>query len=163
MNEVVIRRATMADAELLAELNKDVQQIHADAYPKLFKQPNNFTEIVADFKTRILSDADGFVLIIEAVGQAVGYIYAKVIMRPENAYIYAQKYMLVDQISIKPAYQNNGYGQKLMQAVLDEAVAQGLHRVLLDMYAFNSNAQQFYAKMGFERMKIQMALDFNPI
>ncbi len=161
MNDAVIRRATLADAELLAELNKDVQQIHADAYPKLFKQPNNTAEIVADFKTRILADADGFVLIIEVQQEAVGYIYAKAVTRPENAYVYAQKLMLVDQISIKPICQNKGYGQKLMQAVRDEAIALGLHRVLLDVYGFNSNAQQFYAKMGFERVSVRLALDFN--
>ena len=160
MPDVNIRRVTRVDAALLAGLNKDVQQIHADAYPSLFKQPDNFAEIVADFHTRILADEDGFVLIIEADQQAVGYIYARVVTRPENAYIYVQKLMHVDVISIKPAYQNKGYGQKLMQAVRDEAVAQGIYRVVLDTYAFNENAQQFYAKMGFERFKIQMALDF---
>ena len=159
--DATLRRATVADAELLAELNKDVQQIHADAYPYLFKQPDNFTEVMADFQSRILADADGFVLILEAERQAVGYIYAKVVNRPENAYTYAQKLMVVDQISVKPAYQNKGYGQKLMQAVRAEAVAQGIHRVLLDTYEFNANAQQFYVKMGFERTKIRMTLDFN--
>lgn len=163
MNEAVIRQATLADVELLATLNRDVQQIHAGAYPKLFKQPTNFAEIAADFKNRVLTDVDGFVLIIEADGQAVGYIYAKVVSRPENAYVYAQKYMLVDNISISPQYQDKGYGKMLMQAVCDVATAQGIGRVLLDTYEFNSNAQQFYAKMGFERMKIQMALDFNSI
>ncbi|MEP6987972.1 MAG: GNAT family N-acetyltransferase, partial [Chloroflexota bacterium] len=126
-----------------------------------FKQPNNFAEIAADFQSRILADEDGFVFILEAEQQAVGYIYAKVVNRPENPYTYAQKWMVVDQISVKPAYQNKGYGQKLMQAVRAEAVAQGIHRVLLDTYEFNANAQQFYVKMGFERMKIRMTLDFN--
>ncbi|MBI1278502.1 MAG: GNAT family N-acetyltransferase [Anaerolineaceae bacterium] len=163
MNDVVIRRATLEDAEILATLNRDVQQIHADAYPNFFKQPTNFADIAADFKNRVLTDVDGFVLIIEADGQAAGYIYAKVVSRPENAYVYAQKYMLVDNISISPQYQNKGYGKMLMQAVWDTAVTRGIHRILLDTYEFNSNAQQFYAKMGFERMKIQMALDFNPI
>ena len=161
MPDVNIRRATLADAHLLARMNRDVQQIHADAYPYLFKQPDNFAEIVADFETRILSDVGGFVFIIEAEQQAVGYIYARVVTRPENAYIYEQKLMLVDVISVKPAYQNKGYGQKLMNAVRDEAIARGIRRVLLDTYEFNSNAQQFYAKMGFERMKIQLTLDLN--
>jgi GNAT superfamily N-acetyltransferase len=161
MPEANIRCATLADAHLLAGLNKDIQQIHADAYPYLFKQPDNFAEIKADFETRILSDVDGFVLIIEAEQQAVGYIYARVVTRPENAYIHEQKLMLVDVISVKPAYQNKGYGQKLMNAVRDEALARGIRRVVLDTYEFNSNAQQFYARMGFERIKIQMTLVLN--
>ena len=159
--DATIRRATLADAELLAVLNKDVQQIHADAYPNVFRQPDNFDEVVADFRTRILADVDGYVFIVEVEQQAVGCVYAKVVTRPENAYTYAQKLMLVDQISVKPDFQNKGYGHKLMQAVRDEALARGIYRVQLDTYEFNSNAQQFYAKMGFERRKIQMVLDFN--
>ena len=156
-----IRRATLADAHLLAELNKAIQKIHADAYPYLFKQPDNFAEFVADFETRVLRDVDGFVLIIEAEQQAVGYIYARSVTRPENAYIHEQKLMQVDSISIQPAYQNKGYGKMLMNAVRDEAIAQGIRRVSLDTYEFNANAQQFYAKMGFGRMKIQLTLDLN--
>jgi ribosomal protein S18 acetylase RimI-like enzyme len=83
------------------------------------------------------------------------------VTRPENAYIHEQKWMLVDNISVTPTYQNKGYGQKLMNAVRDEAIAQGIRRVLLDTYEFNVNAQQFYAKLGFERMKIQLTLDLN--
>lgn len=151
----------MADAEVLAVLNKDVQQIHADALPKLFKQPNDLTEIRADFQTRILADMDGFVLIAEDEQQAVGYIYAKVVVRPESAYTFTQRLMLVDQISVRSCDQHKGYGQLLMQAVLEEASARGIHRVVLDMYTFNSNAQHFYAKMGFERLSVRMALDLN--
>ncbi len=161
MPDVNIRRATLADAELLAALNKDVQQLHADAYPSWFRQPDNFAEIVADFETRILADANGFVFIVEAQQQAVGYIYAKVVTHPENAYTYARKLMLVDQIAVRPNDQRNGYGQMLMQVVRDEALAQGINRVVLDMYEFNSNAYRFYAKMGFERVSVRMALDFN--
>jgi diamine N-acetyltransferase len=160
MPDVNIRRATLADVCLLAELNKDVQQIHADAYPNVFKQPDNFTEIVADFETRILADVDGFVFIIEAETQAVGYIYARLVTRPENAYIYAQRFMLVDQVSVRPACQNKGYGQRLMQAVREVAAEHGVHRIQLDTYAFNANAQQFYANLGFERVSVRLALDF---
>jgi ribosomal protein S18 acetylase RimI-like enzyme len=159
MPDVNIRRATLGDAHLLAELNKDIQQIHADAYPYLFKQPDNFAEVMADFQSRILADVDGFVFIVEADQQAVGYIYARVVTRPENAYVYEQKSMVVDQVAVKPDCQNKGYGKQLMQAVRDEAVAQGIRRVLLNTYEFNANAQQFYTKMGFERRNIQMSLD----
>ena len=160
MPDATIRRATLADAGLLAGLNKDVQQIHADAHPKLFKQPHNFAEVVADFETRILSDIDGFVFIIEAEAQAVGYIYAKAVTRPESAYTYVQRQMVVDQIAVRPNDQHSGYGQMLMQAVRDEALAQGINRVVLDVYEFNSNAYRFYAKMGFERVSFRLALDF---
>ncbi len=160
MADVNIRRATLADACLLAELSKDVQQIHAEAYPNVFKQPDNLAEIVADFETRILADVDGYVFIVEAEQQAVGYIYARLVTRPENAYLYAQKFILVDQVAVRPACQNKGYGQRLMQAVREVAAEHDVHRIQLDTYAFNANAQQFYGNLGFERVSIRMALDF---
>lgn len=159
MPDVNVRRATLADARILANLNTDVQQIHAEAYPGVFKQPDKLAEVMADFETRILADVDGYVFIIEADRQAVGYIYGRVVTRPENAYLYSQKYMLVDQISVRPNSRNKGYGQRLMQAVRDVAIEQGIHRIQLDTYAFNENAQQFYLNLGFERVSVRMALD----
>lgn len=91
----------------------------------MFKQQDTLDEVMADFETRILAGMDGYVFILEADRQAVGYIYGRVVTRPENAYLYSQKYMLVDQISVRPNSRNKGYGQRLMQAVRDMAVRAG--------------------------------------
>lgn len=70
-----IRRATLDDVGLLVRLNEDVQRIHAEAYPHLFKQPD-YLAVAADFETRILGNAQGQVYIAEVDSEAVGYIYA---------------------------------------------------------------------------------------
>lgn len=50
-----IRRATARDAGIVARLNREVQQLHAAALPRLFKPPSEeifapaaFAELVAD-------------------------------------------------------------------------------------------------------------------
>jgi len=148
---------------LLAELNQDVQRIHAEAHPDWFKQPNQLDAVAVDFATRILGDTQEYVYIAEVDSEAVGYICARRVDRPENPYTYAQTLMLIDQISVKPRFQGRGCGRKLIQAVVDLAMTNRIERVILDTYAFNIKAQAFFSEMGFARMSMryQMALDFN--
>ncbi len=158
---MIIRRATGADVELLARLNQDIQLIHAEAYPDIFKRPDHLAAVAADFESRILGNVNGYVLIAEVEGEAVGYIYAQTVERPENPYTFAQRLMNVDQISVRPKFQNMGYGHMLIQAVVDLAKTHGIKRIVLDTYAFNRQAQSFYDVLGFKAAKYQMVLDFN--
>ncbi len=155
-----IRRATLDDVGILARLNEDVQRIHAAAYPTIFKQPD-YPAVMTDFKTRILGNPQGQVYIAEVDGEAVGYIYALKMERLENPYTYAQRYMLIDQISVKPTAQGHGCGRKLIQTVIDWATACGMARVMLDTWGFNVHAHGFFETMGFKRLKLSMALDLN--
>jgi ribosomal protein S18 acetylase RimI-like enzyme len=152
-----IRRATLADAEILAELNRDVQQLHADTKPGIFKPPTDLSPIICDFQTRILVNPNGRVWLAEREGEALGYVYAEHIQRSENAYVYERSYVHIDQISVRPAYQHSGCGRALIRAVFDWAQTSGVKNVSLDAYAFNEKAQAFFREMGFETLHIRMS------
>lgn len=151
-----IRMATQDDVDLLALLNRDVQKLHADARPNLFKQPDDLEPVKADIRDRMLADADGRVLIIEDDGQAAGYVYVQFVRRAETAYTYARQFLHIDQISVKPEYRGKGYGRALMQAVFDLATTQGIERVTLNTWDFNEIAQVFFARMGFQTFNYRM-------
>lgn len=54
------------------------------------------------------------------------------------------------RIALAPGMPGRGYGTEAMTAVLDHAFGPvGLHRVGLDVYAFNPRAQRSYEKAGF--------------
>ena len=54
------------------------------------------------------------------------------------------------RIALAPGEPGRGYGTEAMTAVLDHAFgAVGLHRVSLDVFAFNPRAQRSYEKVGF--------------
>lgn len=54
------------------------------------------------------------------------------------------------RIALAPGEPGRGYGTEAMTAVLDHAFhAVGLHRVGLDVFAFNARAQRSYEKAGF--------------
>lgn len=156
-----IRQATKQDAEIISKLNADVQQIHADAYPHLFKQPStdSFPPATA---CEILSKPDNHIFIGEVGGAAIGYIYAQILNLPENPFRYATRQIYIHHISISPVYQKHGYGEKFVEAVKDLAKERGITNIGLDVWSFNTNATRFFEKQGFtiynQRMRLHTDL-----
>jgi ribosomal protein S18 acetylase RimI-like enzyme len=156
-----IRRATASDAGIVSQLNREVQQLHADALPHLFKPPAGeafspaaFAELVADEEARVLIGC--------VEGVPVGYIYAQFVRRPENAFRHALDICYVQHLSVDRAYHKRGYGEQLLGAVIALARARGIMRIELDVWAFNTNARGFFASQGFavfnERMSLEMGV-----
>jgi ribosomal protein S18 acetylase RimI-like enzyme len=151
-----IRQAGMEDAETVAGLICDVQQLHAQALPHLFKPADDPAPFVADCRERILADPDSRVFIAEDRGKAVGYVVARVLHQPETAYTYARSVVHVDQISVRPGYQGGGYGRALIAAVVELARAEGAERVTLNSWDFNTQAHEFFYRMGFKVTNYRM-------
>ncbi len=151
-----VRLATMEDAGILATLIQDVQGLHADALPDIFKKPDDVAPFQKDFEERIFTNPNARIFIAEVDGNPAGYIGAVIIRRPENAYTYAMDFIHIDQISVMPAYRKQGCGRALIQAVFDLARSEGIERITLDTWAFNTEAHQFFARMGFTAFNIRM-------
>jgi diamine N-acetyltransferase len=153
-----IRQATVADAQLIATLNIPVQQLHHEARPQSFKPPRDDAEMVAHY-VDVLKNPDNRVYVGEVDGQPVGYVYAIIYNHPDNPFGYARDYIYIDQISVNPDQRGKGYGKLLTETVLDLARKEGIERVTLSMWLFNSDAQQFYQKLGFSAYVQYMAID----
>ncbi len=53
------------------------------------------------------------------------------------------------RIGLRPGFQDRGMGSEATRLILDHAFAIGLHRVELEVYAFNPRARRVYEKAGF--------------
>jgi ribosomal protein S18 acetylase RimI-like enzyme len=80
----------------------------------------------------------------------IGYIFARIVERPENLMMYAWKFIYIEHISIDPQYQRKGYGQQLVEEVAHFAEGKGIHTIALDVWGFNRQSQSFFEKNGFE-------------
>jgi ribosomal protein S18 acetylase RimI-like enzyme len=143
-----IRRAIKNDALALSTLNVDVQVIHANAVPQLFKQPSS-ESFALQFMLDRLDDPLNYFFIANLDGEDIGYIYARIIDRPENPFRHAWKYIYIDQISIKPAHQRMGFGGLLLEAVRKVAIEEGIDTIALDTWSFNQQSHSFFKKHGF--------------
>jgi len=145
-----IRRAVSTDSLLLSSLCVDVQSLHAEHYPDLFKMPEN-DDFAVPYFDEMLADSATIIFIAEETGQALGYILCKLIERQENLFKFAVRYLDIDQISVRPAARGNGVGAVLMKQAETVARELNIPRIQLNSWGFNTHAHIFFEKMGFEK------------
>ena len=145
-----IRQAISKDALRLSSLSMDVQSLHAEHHPAIFKMPQN-DDFAVSFFEEMLADPVVSIFIAEEDGQPVGYILCKLIERPENPFTFAMRYLLIDQISVRPEARGIGVGAALIHQAEILAKELSVDRINLDSWDFNLNAHAFFERMGFEK------------
>ena len=145
-----IRQAVPADSLVLSTLCRDVQRLHAENLPAIFKMPQSddfavtfFDEMIVDITIRIF--------IAEEDGRAIGYIFCKLFERPENLFNYANRFLQIEHISVHPDAQRHGAGTALMNRVEELAREIGVTKIQLDSWDFNLEAHIFFERLGFEK------------
>jgi GNAT superfamily N-acetyltransferase len=145
-----IRQAISKDALRLSSLSMDVQSLHAEHHPAIFKMPQSESFALSFFE-EMLADSAVSIFIAEEDGQPVGYILCKLIERPGNPFTFAMRYLLIDQISVRPEARGIGVGAALIHQAEILAKELSVDRINLDSWDFNLNAHAFFERMGFEK------------
>ena len=145
-----IRQATPADSLLLSSLCRDVQSLHAEHHPDIFKIPQSDDFAVAFFD-EILVDPMARIFILEKNGQALGYVLCKLMKRPESPFTFPLRYLQIDQISVRPEARGQGVGAALMKQVERFANELDVQRIQLDSWDFNIRAHAFFERLGFKK------------
>ncbi len=154
-----IRLATMDDALSLAELNREVQQLHYDVWPIFFRDPTNRQEVVSIFG-EILAGPENRIFIADIDDVPEGYLYCKIVRRPINPFNLAREFIFIHHIVIRSSKRGKGYGSMLLQTAFDLARSENINQVLLDVWSFNQTAKSFFTRHGFavciERMRAEL-------
>lgn len=156
MASIVVRRATPEDAGTVAELNTFVQGLHARLIPEIFKPASAETSGVSEMRA-ILSAPEHFGLLATLDGTPVGYVLAEVRRKPERSHARASSEVYVHHMSVASAYQRQGVGSALLDAVTAEAQALGIERLALEVWDANAEAAAFYAARGFAVERVRMS------
>lgn len=152
-----IRRATLNDLNTIAALNVHVQKVHAEALPEMFKFPETDTFSI-DFIAERLADPNSYFFIATVDSKAIGYVYARLLHLDENPYQQALDLIEIDQISIQPEFQHEGFGGALVQRVRELAGKKGIDTITLSVWFFNNQARNFFRSQGFEVFNERMWL-----
>ncbi|MGE5462155.1 MAG: N-acetyltransferase family protein [Syntrophothermus sp.] len=144
------RPATPPDALLLSRLSMDVQRLHAEHHPGIFKMPLS-EDYAVPFFEEMLVDPNVHIFVAETDGQPAGYIVCKLIERPENPFTTAARTLLVDQISVRPEARGQGIGAALLWQADLLARELNVQRIHLDSWDFNLNAHKFFEGQGYQK------------
>jgi GNAT superfamily N-acetyltransferase len=151
-----VRSAGIGDAEVLARLNRPVQQLHARLYPRLFKSASDEME-VAGFFARIVAVACNEIGICEKDGKPLGYIWSERQQRAETPFSVATARLYIHHVSVIEEARRQGVASSLLNWALQRARDDGIDAFALDHWVANEDARAFFSQRGFTAERIAMS------
>ena len=152
----MVRRAEERDIQAIMELLKQVNRVHYEGRPDLFKLATKYTE---DELRGILSCDDTPVFVcVDEEGQVLGHGFC-VMQRPENTRLLTDILTLyIDDLCVDENARGMHVGTALFSFVKDYARELGCHNITLNVWEGNDSARRFYDAMGFGIQKTLMEM-----
>jgi diamine N-acetyltransferase len=148
---VVIREAAADDYESLCELFDEVDALHRDNLPHLFrKSMSPFWEETYDLG--LITDEDVGLFVAEVNQTVVGYVHAVMRDTPAMPILVPRRYAVVDGLGVRSDFRGGGIGRKLMHRIHEWAAVKGAIAIELNVYEFNENAREAFAAMGYSTL-----------
>ena len=149
-----VRRAVEGDIPAVMELLKQVNRVHYEGRPDLFKLATKYTE---DELRAIMNNAETPVFVCaDSDGRVLGHGFC-VFQRPENTRLLNDILTLyIDDICVDENAQGQHVGRMIYEHILDYARQFGCYNVTLNVWNCNPGAMKFYEKLGLVPYKIGM-------
>ena len=150
---MTIRRAKNEDIPRIHELLTQVNNVHANGRPDLFKSGNRkytdeqLMEIIADTKQRpifVLADDNDKVL---------GYCFTIVEQFINDNNRTDVKTLYIDDLCVDEKCRKQHIGRQLYDYVLNFARNNGFYNITLNVWECNPGARAFYDKCGMKPLK----------
>ena len=154
MSDIVIRCAEEKDLQKVDELLFQVNKVHSDARPDLFKPgAKKYTD--AELKEIFQNDKTPvFVACIN--GGVVGYAFCIFKQFVNDNNLTDIKTLYIDDLCVDENVRGRHIGTALYEYVLSYAKQNGFYNVTLNVWADNPGAVKFYEKIGLRVQKIGM-------
>ena len=150
----MIRRAEKKDMERLNALLFQVQALHAEGRPDIFKKgAKKYTD---EALSAIIDDDTTPIFVWEEDGVIAGYAFCIYQETKENGQLYHRKVLYIDDLCVDQPFRRHGIGAKLYRYVLDTAKENGCDSVTLNVWSVNDDALAFYRSMGMQPLKTMM-------
>ena len=149
-----VRRAEARDIPAILDLLVQVDMVHHNGRPDLFKGPA--TKYSADELKEILANEETPVFVCsDENGRILGHGFC--IMQHSGGQLMEEHTTLyIDDICVDEAARGQGAGRALYEHILAFAREQGAYNVTLNVWSCNPGAQRFYEKLGLVPYKIGM-------
>lgn len=149
----MIRRAEDRDIPQVLCLLEQVNRVHHDIRPDLFRLTTKYTE---EELRRIFADDEAPVFVYDENGQVRGYIFTVLLDHSHNHMLTPIKELYIDDLCVDETARGKGVATALYRHVLDFAKANGCYNVTLNVWTGNDGALAFYQKMGMQPQKTKL-------
>ncbi len=145
------------NASLLAKLNEDVQRLHHDIEPDIFK-PYDHEQMTELFEKALLSDeVTAFVANVDDV--PAGYMMLAHKVSDANGFKYRTETLHIDQICVEKSFKGKGVGKCLVDYAKEIARLKGIKRLEMNYWTKNTNSGEFFRSQGFSNFNERLSID----
>ena len=151
-NELYVRPLEEQDVPKVMDLLEQVNLVHYNGRPDIFKHDTKFTE--EDVKTSFIGNemAPVFVCVevdSEGLEHVVGHGFCEIQENLGNSVVQAKRTLYIDDICVDEKSRGQGIGKKLYEYILAYAEKDGdFDNITLNVWNFNEPAYNFYLSMG---------------
>lgn len=150
-----IREATTRDIPYILRLLIQVDMVHHNGRPDLFKGPatkydaTELEDIIGDHSTPVFVCADEDERIL-------GHAFCIHKQVKGDSVLTDVKTLYIDDICVDEAVRGHNVGRMLYEHVVDYAQREGFYNITLNVWNCNPQAMKFYEAMGLKPQKVCM-------
>ena len=147
----MVRFAEEKDLNIINELRKQVNDIHVEGRPDVFKA--GFGSEIRDFAKVIMNGENSDIIVAERNGVICGMVCVDYVNKPETPYSKARSFYHVQEIAVDVNYRRQGVAKELLEFMIADAKKRKLGKIELDVWEFNDSAIEFYQAVGFRQTR----------
>ncbi len=151
----MIRKVTEKDIPQVLELLHQVNMVHYEIRPDLFKP--HTTKYSAEELTMLFRDESKPVFVFDD-GGVQGYAFCQVSEVKDHLLLQDNKMLYIDDICVDEKARGKHVGKALFDHVKEYAQTIGCHHITLNVWEGNEPALCFYQNMGMQVQKTTMEI-----
>lgn len=145
----MIRKANKNDIGRIIELLHQVDMVHHEIRPDLFK---SYTTKYNEQELEALLDNDSKPIFVYDDGEVLGHAFCQITDVKNHKLLQDAKTLYIDDICVDEKARGKHVGKALYEFVRDYAKSIGCYNITLNVWEGNDPALSFYKNMG---MKVQ--------
>lgn len=150
-----IRRAQIKDSDRITTLLYQVQKVHSDARPDIFRQ--GAKKYTADELSDIIADDTRPIFVaVDENDTVLGYAFCIYEITENSTNLADNKMLYIDDLCVDENLRGKHIGSALYEYVVKFAKENGFDRITLNVWCLNESAMRFYEKCGLSSLKITM-------
>jgi len=152
-----IRKAKIEDFDKINNLNWQSDCFHYNNEPYIYEKTNEGCR-TKEYIESIIKNKKSIFVVLEKGKEIIGFLNAYEETRGHLPFHKKRKYIVLDNIVIDENHRKKGYGEILLNYLIEYAKNKKYNDIILYVYKFNENAIKLYEKKGFKILTQDMIL-----
>ena len=152
MEEILIRKATKMDLEILLQFEQGIIEAERPFDPTLDDDPISYYNL-----GEMITSENAEVMVAEYQGEVIASGYAKI--KNAKHYLNHDRYSYLGFMYTHPEHRGKGVNKKIVDGLKEWSFSKGLKEIRLTVYDENDGAIRAYEKVGFKKHLIEMRLN----